>query len=109
MTLVGAGAPGGALARSSPACGSAECPVSERGAARPLLDNAGWWRLNFSVFLLVIGVMSAYESALSDAEDDPVSRDGAGDRKRLRSVDDIVQDIEGKKQRLVSPKESGKQ
>ena len=68
-----------------------------------------WWRLNFLVFLLIIGVMSAYESALSDAEDDPVSRDGAGERKRLRSVDDIVQDIEGKKQRLVSPKETGKQ
>ena len=65
--------------------------------------------LEYSEFLSEIGAMSAYESALSDTEDDPVFRDGAGDRKRLRSVDDIVQDIEGKKQRITSPKETGKQ
>lgn len=48
--------------------------------------------------------MSASESAFSDAEDDPAVSAGAGERKRLRSVDDIVQDIEGKKQRVVSPR-----
>ena len=53
-------------------------------------------------------VMSASESAFSDAEDDPVVRVGAGERKRLRSVEDIVKAMEGKRKRVVSPKHSEK-
>ena len=53
-------------------------------------------------------VMSASESVFSDAEDDPVVRVGAGERKRLRSVEDIVKAMEGKRKRVVSPKHSEK-
>ena len=52
--------------------------------------------------------MSASESAFSDAEDDPVLVVGATERKRLRSVDEMVKSLEGKKKRVVSPKQSEK-
>ena len=52
--------------------------------------------------------MSASESAFSDAEDDPVINAGPSERKRLRSVEDIVNDMEGKKQRFVSPRQAGR-
>ena len=54
-------------------------------------------------------VMSASESAFSDAEDDPVFPPGPGERKRLRSVEDMVKVLEGKRKRVVSPRQAEKQ
>ena len=51
--------------------------------------------------------MSASESAFSDAEDDTIFRAEPGERKRLRSVEEIVKNMEGKRQRIVSPKQKG--
>lgn len=49
--------------------------------------------------------MSASESAFSDAEDDSAVRVGPYERKRLRSVEDMVKAMEGKRKRVVSPKQ----
>lgn len=52
--------------------------------------------------------MSASESAFSDAEDDSAVRVGPCERKRLRSVEDMVKAMEGKRKRVVSPRQAEK-